>query len=58
LITCYAAVVVLQAIYTTIFFLQNRSRDRKGLHAQVEQEAMEGFEDLTDIENVHFRDTV
>ncbi|GAD97578.1 major Facilitator Superfamily protein [Paecilomyces variotii No. 5] len=53
--TCYAAFVVLQIIYMSICFLQNKNRDRQGYHAQDEQEAREGFEDLTDWENQHFR---
>ncbi|RDW79858.1 major facilitator superfamily protein-3 [Coleophoma cylindrospora] len=58
LITCYAAVIVLQAIYTLTCAFQNRVRDKQGLHAMVEQEALEGFEDLTDLENLHFRYTI
>ncbi|OJJ50264.1 hypothetical protein ASPZODRAFT_149629 [Penicilliopsis zonata CBS 506.65] len=53
--TCYAACVVLQIIYTGTCWMQNRHRDRMGYHAQAEDEAREGFSDLTDMENKHFR---
>ncbi|KKY24387.1 putative mfs allantoate [Phaeomoniella chlamydospora] len=55
LIICYAAAIVVQVIYTGTCYMQNKKRDRAGYHAQAEQEAIEGFEDLTDLENKHFR---
>lgn len=53
--TCYAACVVMQIVYMGYSFLQNRRRDQMGFHVQDEDEAREGFEDLTDWENKHFR---
>lgn len=53
----YGAVIGLQVIYITLCFLENRDRERKGLLAEAdfEQEALEGFADLTDKQNKHFR---
>jgi hypothetical protein len=48
LIAAYGICMVLQAAYTTLCFLQNKSRDRKHQHVAEVQEALEGFEDLTD----------
>lgn len=55
--TCYAACIVLQIVYTAYSFIQNRQRDRMGFTTDRDEEdkAREGFDDLTDWENKHFR---
>ncbi|KAL2421627.1 putative transporter [Exophiala dermatitidis] len=59
LLGTYCALIVFQAIYTTWCIAENRRRDRKGLHAdRQEEELLEGFDDLTDRQNVHFRYTI
>ncbi|KAI2784288.1 MFS general substrate transporter [Daldinia loculata] len=56
LLGTYCAVVFLQGLYTLWCWLDNRERDRLALHNEVtEAELLEGFEDLTDKENKHFR---
>jgi hypothetical protein len=35
--------------------MENKKRDKRGLHTDEEAEALEGFEDLTDKENLHFQ---
>ncbi|CAK7568367.1 MAG: hypothetical protein SEPTF4163_006355 [Sporothrix epigloea] len=53
----YGAVIALQIIYTTYCWLENRAKARAGLLDGVSKTevAMEGFEDLTDKQNKHFR---
>ncbi|KAI2621964.1 MFS general substrate transporter [Hypomontagnella submonticulosa] len=56
LLGTYCAVVLFQGLYILWCWLDNRERDRLGLHTEVaEAEQLEGFEDLTDKENKHFR---
>lgn len=45
----------MQVLYTTLCWVDNKKRDARGLHADEEAEALEGFGDLTDKENLHFR---
>lgn len=47
----------LQIIYTCYCFFENGNKGRKGLlnGTNSTEEAMEGFEDLTDKQNQHFR---
>ncbi|CAI7598921.1 unnamed protein product [Penicillium glandicola] len=53
----YAAAMGLQIIYTGYCYFENRSKQNKGILDDVNfnEEAMEGFEDLTDKQNKHFR---
>ncbi|KAJ5553191.1 MFS transporter [Penicillium frequentans] len=53
----YAGAMGLQIIYTCYCFFENRNKGRKGLlnGTNPTEEAMEGFEDLTDKQNQHFR---
>lgn len=59
LLTSYGIAIVIQAIYTTFCFFQNRARNREYgevLETQTQDEAARrGFEDLTDMENKDFR---
>ncbi|KAH0841553.1 hypothetical protein FOPE_07102 [Fonsecaea pedrosoi] len=56
LLGTYCALCFLQVIYTTLCYFENRSRDARGLHAERQQEELlEGFDDLTDKQNLHFR---
>ncbi|KEF54402.1 uncharacterized protein A1O9_09568 [Exophiala aquamarina CBS 119918] len=56
LLGTYCALILLQVIYTAWVYSINKSRDRQGLHAErQEEELLEGFEDLTDKQNIHFR---
>ncbi|KAK4946608.1 hypothetical protein LTR10_014460 [Elasticomyces elasticus] len=56
LLGTYCALIFFQAIYTPLCYFDNKARDKKGLHAErVEEELLEGFDDLTDKENKHFR---
>lgn len=55
LIGAYCALIVFQVIYTTLCRLENRRRDKAGLHVDEKEEEREGFDDLTDWENKHFR---
>ncbi|EXJ91389.1 hypothetical protein A1O1_04501 [Capronia coronata CBS 617.96] len=59
LLGTYCALIFFQVIYTTWCVLENRRRDKRGLHARrQEEELLEGFDDLTDKQNVHFRYTI
>ncbi|KAJ5806404.1 MFS transporter [Penicillium pulvis] len=53
----YAGAMGLQIIYTCYCLFENRNKERKGLlhRTTSTEEAMEGFEDLTDKQNQHFR---
>lgn len=53
----YGAAIGLQAIYTTWCWMENRAKARAGLldEATATETALEGFEDLTDKQNKHFR---
>ncbi|KAL1897878.1 hypothetical protein Sste5346_003730 [Sporothrix stenoceras] len=53
----YGSAIGLQIIYTTWCWMENRAKARKGLLDEVTatEAAMEGFEDLTDKQNKHFR---
>lgn len=56
LLGTYCALIALQVVYTAWVYASNRSRDKKGLHAERrEEELLEGFDDLTDKQNIHFR---
>jgi hypothetical protein len=55
LLGCYCVAIALQVAYLALCQWENKRRDAKGYHAQVETEAMEGFEDRTDLENKNFR---
>jgi hypothetical protein len=53
----YAGAMGLQIIYTSYCFFENRKKEKKGLlhESNSTEEAMEGFDDLTDKQNRHFR---
>ena len=56
LLGTYCVAIVIQGVYTFWCWVENKRRDKRGLHAEAkEQELLEGFEDLTDKENKHFR---
>lgn len=56
LLGTYCAVIFFQAVYTFWCWAENRRRDKLGVPVVAfEQELLEGFDDLTDRENVHFR---
>lgn len=55
LLIAYCIAAFVQVLYTGLCWWENRARDAKGLHADEEAEALEGFGDLTDKENLHFR---
>ncbi len=55
LLVAYCIAAGLQAVYSTLCYLENKRRDREGFRADEEVEALEGFGDLSDKENVHFR---
>ncbi|TVY82281.1 putative transporter [Lachnellula suecica] len=55
LLVAYCVAAGLQVAYTGLCYFDNKKRDRQGLRHDSEQEALEGFEDLTDKENLHFR---
>lgn len=55
LIGAYCALIFFQVIYTTLCSLENKRRDKAGLHVDEKEEEREGFDDLTDWENKHFR---
>ncbi|KAI1380383.1 MFS general substrate transporter [Hypoxylon crocopeplum] len=55
LLGTYCAVIFFQGLYTLWCWFDNRERDRKGLRADVVEEQLEGYEDLTDKQNKHFR---
>lgn len=55
LLIAYCIAAFVQVIYTGLCWYENKQRDAKGLHTDEECEALEGFSDLTDKENVHFR---
>jgi len=47
--------IVFEVILTTLCFMENKRRDKAGLHVDEKEEEREGFDDLTDWENKHFR---
>ncbi|KAH8690122.1 MFS transporter [Talaromyces proteolyticus] len=53
----YAGAMGLQIIYTGYCYLENRKKQKMGLlgEANIAEEAMESFNDLTDKQNKHFR---
>ncbi|EXJ65068.1 hypothetical protein A1O7_01408 [Cladophialophora yegresii CBS 114405] len=55
LLATYCALIGLQVLYSIWCYFDNKARDRKGYHAQRTEELLEGFEDLTDKQNLHFR---
>ncbi|PVH82427.1 MFS general substrate transporter [Cadophora sp. DSE1049] len=55
LLVAYCIAAGLQIVYSTLCYMENKRRDKAGLVADAEVEALEGFGDLTDKENVHFR---
>ncbi|KPI34296.1 putative transporter [Cyphellophora attinorum] len=55
LLGAYVALIVFAIAYIALVWLENKRRDRKGLHGEVVEELAEGFEDKTDVENKHFR---
>ncbi|KAI1846987.1 hypothetical protein JX265_006816 [Neoarthrinium moseri] len=56
LLGTYCAAIFFQAVYTTWCWVENKRRDKLGMQAEAFEEALlEGFEDLTDKENKHFR---
>ncbi|EER24843.1 Major Facilitator Superfamily protein [Coccidioides posadasii C735 delta SOWgp] len=55
LLATYGAGIVLQVFYTTLCYFDNKSRDRLGQCTDEAEEALEGFEDMTDKENRNFR---
>ncbi|KAH8658442.1 MFS transporter [Xylariales sp. PMI_506] len=59
LLGAYCAVIFFQGLYTLWCWLENKRRDRLGMRAEaLEDELLEGFEDVTDKENEHFRYTL
>ncbi|KAJ9137934.1 MFS general substrate transporter [Pleurostoma richardsiae] len=58
LLGTYCAAILFQGLYTLWCWIENTRRDKAGLHLATEQELLEGFEDKTDKENVHFRYTI
>lgn len=56
LLGTYCAVIGLQGLYTLWCWIENKRRDKLGMRAEAsEEELLEGFDDLTDKENMHFR---
>ncbi|KAI6088691.1 MFS general substrate transporter [Hypoxylon rubiginosum] len=56
LLGTYCAVALIQGVYTLWCWYDNKQRDKLGMHAEVlEEELLEGFDDLTDKQNKHFR---
>lgn len=55
LLGAYAAMVVFTITYWALCWTNNKRRDRRGERADQVQEGLEGFDDLTDRENHHFR---
>lgn len=56
LLGAYCALIVFTVAYWMLCLTQNRLRDRKHEEgATLLQEGLEGFDDLTDKENHHFR---
>ncbi|KAH6712288.1 MFS transporter [Leptodontidium sp. MPI-SDFR-AT-0119] len=55
LLVAYCIDAGLQVAYTAVCYMENKRREKAGLVADAEVEALEGFGDLTDKENVHFR---
>ncbi|KAM0809056.1 hypothetical protein AB5N19_09399 [Seiridium cardinale] len=56
LLGTYCAVIFFQGLYTLWCWIENKRRDKQGMHAEAsEEELFEGFDDLTDKENKHFR---
>ncbi|CAK7566769.1 MAG: hypothetical protein SEPTF4163_004721 [Sporothrix epigloea] len=57
LVGAYSAVIGLQMIYTAYCWMENRAKARAGLLDGVSttEVALEGFDDLTDKQNKHFR---
>ena len=57
LLGSYAGAMGLQILYTALGYFENLSKAKKGLLSEADetQRALEGFEDLTDKENKHFR---
>ncbi|KAH9219810.1 MFS allantoate transporter [Leptodontidium sp. 2 PMI_412] len=55
LLVAYCIAAGLQVAYTAVCYMENKRREKEGLVADAEVEALEGFGDLTDKENVHFR---
>jgi MFS family permease len=59
LLGTYCAVIFFQALYTLWCWIENKRRDKLSMHTEVsEEELFEGFDDLTDKENKHFRYTL
>ncbi|KAI0133913.1 MFS transporter [Xylariales sp. AK1849] len=56
LLGTYCAVIFFRELYTIWCWNENQRRDKQGMRAEaMEDELFEGFEDLTDKENKHFR---
>lgn len=56
LLGAYCALIVFTAVYWLLCLTQNKMRNRKGERGEgLLQEGMEGFDDITDNENHHFR---
>ncbi|KAI0009221.1 MFS general substrate transporter [Xylariaceae sp. FL0662B] len=56
LLGTYCAAILFQGLYTLRCWIENKKRDRLGLHGgAIEEEMLEGFDDLTDKQNKHFR---
>ncbi|ORY54954.1 MFS transporter [Pseudomassariella vexata] len=51
----YGALMVLQGLYMLWCWIENRRRDRANEHVHGDQKLIEGYEDMTDKENKHFR---
>lgn len=53
----YGAAMGLQAIYTALCYFNNKTKMKNGMlgEADFKEAALEGFEDLTDKQNKHFR---
>lgn len=56
LLGTYCALCFFQGIYTLWCYFDNKSRESKGFHAErPQEELLEGYDDLTDKQNLHFR---
>ena len=55
LLGTYIALIVLQTVYTSWCWIENKRRDKQGFHGEMEEELLQGFDDMTDKQNKHFR---
>lgn len=56
LLGAYVAMILFAFAYWGLCLASNKARDKKGERGETEvAEELEGFDDLTDCENLHFR---